>query len=253
MAEINQQADSGLIYFLIPMYNEEGNLATLHDQLSKVDKQGRTPFFVFSDDGSSDSSVEMVKELFADVQHEVLGDGSNHGPGYAFNTGFTWIVAHSKSEKDLVVTLEADNTSDLGILPQMLTIYDTGFDLVLASVYVQSGGFSKTTAFRKFVSFMGNMLMRLVFGIKVLTLSSFYRVYSVDLLRKISQRNEEIINEKGFICMVEILIKSIRLNADIIEVPMTLNSDARVGKSKMKVFKTTVNYLKFMFRNMFRK
>ena len=36
--------------------------------------------------------------------------------------------------------------------------------------------------------------------------------------------------------MLEILLKSIKLNARIIEVPMILKSDKRVGKSKMKIF-----------------
>ncbi|MEM7040483.1 MAG: hypothetical protein AAF570_26190, partial [Bacteroidota bacterium] len=74
-----------------------------------------------------------------------------------------------------------------------------------------------------------------------------------ELLKKIKANNKEIIEEPGFICMVEVLKKAIRENAHIIEVPMTLNSDARVGKSKMKVFKTMRNYIRFMFKNMFRK
>ena len=78
-------------------------------------------------------------------------------------------------------------------------------------------------------------------------------VYSVSLLAKIKKERKTIIEEHGFICMVEILIKSIRAKARIIEVPMTLRSEARVGKSKMKVFKTTMNYLKFMAKNMFKK
>ena len=234
------------------MYNEEGNLETLFQSLSNAQTLGRQPFYVFSDDGSQDRSIEKVKALFPSDQVQVLGDGSNHGPGYAFNAGFEWILQHSTSEKDIVVTLEADNTSDIGILAQMLTIFDTGFDLVLASVYVQTGGFGKTSFFRRLISFGGNMLLRMTLGIKVLTLSSFYRVYSLALLRKIKTNNPTVISEHGFICMVEILTKAIRQKARIIEVPMTLKSEARVGKSKMKIFQTTMNYLKFIGKNMFR-
>ncbi|MEM0995950.1 MAG: glycosyltransferase [Bacteroidota bacterium] len=242
-----------MIYFLVPMYNEESNLATLHQNLTSAPIGGRQPFFVFSDDGSQDRSVELVQELFPESQSYVVGDGQNYGPGHAFDVGFEWILQHSQSRDDIVVTMEADNTSDIGILPQMLTIYDTGFELVLASVYIQSGGFGETTFFRKFISFTGNMMLRLTLGIKVLTLSSFYRIYSLELLRKIKAKNGQLIAEPGFICMVEILHKAIRQQASIIEVPMTLRSEARVGKSKMKIFKTTMSYLRFMGKNMFRK
>ena len=80
-------------------------------------------------------------------------------------------------------------------------------------------------------------------------MSSFYRVYSLDLLKRVKNKFDNIIEEKGFICMLEVLLKSIKCNAKIIEVPMVLKSDKRVGKSKMKIFKTTISYLKFLFSN----
>ena len=57
-------------------------------------------------------------------------------------------------DNDKVVTVEGDNTSDLEILPVMLANSKMGFGLVLASVYAQGGGFDKTSAFRKIISFM---------------------------------------------------------------------------------------------------
>ena len=121
-----------------------------------------------------------------------------------------------------------------------------GFSLVLASVYAQGGGFSKTSFFRVLLSFVANMFLRMMFDIKVLTLSSFYRIYSVEQLQKIKTQYGIIIREAGFICMVEILIKAIKTEATVIEVPMKLRSDNRVGKSKMKIVKTIRAYIKFL-------
>ena len=91
------------------------------------------------------------------------------------------------------------------------------------------------------------MILRTVFNIKVLTISSFYRVYKISLIKKIYEKYEQIIEESGFISMLEILIKSIRCNASIIELPMILNSDNRNDKSKMKILKTSFEYLYFIF------
>ena len=203
--------------------------------------------FLFSDDGSTDKTIEFLKSHFSTTNFNILGDGVNRGPGYAFNTGFEWVLANSKnSENDIVITMEADCTSDIGILPHMMGINKMGYDLVLASVYAQGGGFDSTSFIRKFLSAIANLLFRFLFDLKVLTLSSFYRVYSVSLLQKIKQNYPAIITEYGFICMLEILVKAMKQGARIIEVPMMLKSKKRVGKSKLKVFKTTMAYFRFL-------
>jgi dolichol-phosphate mannosyltransferase len=234
-------------YFLVPVFNEELNIPTLHKEIVQV-LPGLEKFYVFVDDGSTDNTVKLLNELFAGHNFVVLGDGSNHGPGMAFNTGFEWVLDNSTDGLDKIITLEGDNTSSLEILSKMVAVSNAGFDLVLASVYAQGGGFDQTTFMRKLLSFAANQMFRFIFDIKILTLSSFYRIYNVSLVRGIKQKYEVIIDEKGFICMLEILIKAIRLDASIIEVPMKLYSKKRAGKSKMKVFKTFVGYMKFLFR-----
>ena len=234
-----------MIYLLLPVFNEEDNLPGLVDGLEST-LSGMNKFYVFVDDGSTDRSVAVLGELMKGKEHVILGDGANHGPGFAFNTGFDWIVGHSSNDADRVVTLESDNTSGREILLTMLKISDTGFDLVLASVYAQGGGFDKTGFIRKTISFVANLFLRFMFDIKVLTLSSFYRVYTVSLLRTLKSKYKIIISEKGFISMIEILVKAIRVKASIIEVPMVLYSARRKGKSKMKVMKTMMGYLRFL-------
>jgi dolichol-phosphate mannosyltransferase len=237
-----------MVYFLIPVYNEIGNLEKLCENLQRV-LPGYEKYFVFSDDGSTDGSPNKIKQMLGKEKHIVLGDGSNHGPGYAFNRGFEWILENAGDlENDLIVSLEADNTSDLKILPVMIKNAEMGFDLVLASVYAQGGGFDKTSFFRRILSLIANLVLRFAFDLKVLTLSSFYRVYRISILKKVKEKNPVIISENGFICMIEILLKAVRSDARVIEVPMMLNSLQRSGKSKMKVFKTMMSYLRFLLK-----
>lgn len=237
-----------MIYFLVPLYNEVGNLDQLCENLQKVMPE-HEKYFVFSDDGSTDGSQEKIQQLLKNEPHIVLGDGTNSGPGHAFNTGFEWILENAKNIKDdLIVTLEADNTSDLSILPIMIKNAEMGFDLVLASVYAQGGGFDKTTFFRRLVSLVANLILRFALDLKVLTLSSFYRVYHLSLIKNIKEHNSAIIHENGFICMIEILHKAVRLHAKTIEVPMMLHSTLREGESKMKVFKTMMSYFRFFLK-----
>jgi len=238
------------VYFLVPVFNEEPNLEALTPGLLSA-LPGFKKKYVFSDDGSSDNSISVLKRLFAQHDHAIVGDGKNHGPGHAFNSGFEWILADSSSKDDRIVTLEADNTSDLSILPVMFTLSNLGYNLVLASPYAQGGGFEKTSFLRKLLSAVANIFLRSVFNIKVQTLSSFYRIYHVELLRNVKTENTRIIKERGFLCMIEVLLKSIRIKARIIEVPMVVHSGKRKGKSKMKVIYTMFSYLRFLIRGIF--
>lgn len=235
-----------MIYFLIPTYNEALNIPHLYQALSSI-KHPEPITYVFSDDGSTDTTQEQIKHHFKNDSFTLLGDGVNRGPGYAFNVGFEWVLKQNPAKDDLVVTIEADGTSDLSILPAMLSLQKHGFNLVLASVYAQGGGFDKTSWLRKLVSSVANLLFRFLFDLKVLTLSSFYRVYRVELLQKIKSEKEILIQEPGFICMLEILVKAIACEAKIIEVPMILHSQKRIGKSKLKLIKTSLAYFRFLF------
>jgi len=241
-----------MIYIVIPIFNEEQNITNLYNELAAYSFE-EDYFFVFSDDGSSDTTKVEIERQFPNDKTVVLGDGINRGPGAAFNVGFEWVLSNSKNDSDKIVTIEADCTSDLGILPVMLALNHLKFDLVLASVYAQGGGFDSTGFLRKFISSVANLLYRFVFDIKVQTISSFYRVYSIALLKKVKVKYGKLIEENGFICMLEILTKAIQCEAKIIEVPMVLRSTKRLGKSKMKIVKTTLDYLKFLFKIKFKK
>ncbi len=238
-----------MIYILIPTYNEENNIPFLYEHLKKLDLED-VVFFVFSDDGSTDKTISLIEKYFQNKNYIVLSNERNYGPGRAFNRGFEWIINHSKNTQDIILTMEADCTSDVTLAPKMIKICQLNYDMVLASVYAQGGGFDKTTFLRKILSFTANFMLRFVFDIKVLTLSSFYRCYKVELIKNIKKRYNDIIKEKGFICMIEILLKAISLNAQIIEVPMVLYSERRKGKSKMKKLKTIFEYILFLIQNL---
>jgi dolichol-phosphate mannosyltransferase len=233
------------LYFLIPVYNESANLDLLaEDLLGSLPAESK--FYLFVDDASSDDTVTKIETLFRSTHYHVITKEQNRGPGDAFNLGFEWILKESDNESDIIITMEADNTSDISLLPKMVNISALDYDLVLASVYAQGGGFQKSSFIRKVISFSANMFLRFAFNIKIQTLSSFYRVYRINLIKRIKQNYNTIISEKGFVCMFEILLKAVRLNATIIEIPMVLKSLNRKDRSKMKVLRTIAHYIRYI-------
>ena len=235
------------LYFLIPVFNESANLDLLSESLQRTLLSERK-FYLFIDDKSTDDTIEKIHRLFHSKPYHIISKERNQGPGDSFNLGFEWILKQSDDESDIVITIEADNTSDIDLLPAMVAISALDYSLVLASVYVQGGGFDKTSIIRRFISFFANILLRMLFNVKIQTLSSFYRVYHIGLIKRIRENYNSIISEKGFVCMFEILLKAIRSDARIIEIPMVLKSQNRKDKSKMKVLKTMAQYIKYTFK-----
>jgi dolichol-phosphate mannosyltransferase len=80
-------------------------------------------------------------------------------------------------------------------------------------------------------------------------LSAFRRTGASSVLKRaVSLYHEEFINEEGFQCMVDILLKLRRMNLKFGEVPLILRYDRKKGKSKMKVFRTILRTLGLIAR-----
>jgi len=243
-----------MIYVMIPAYNEEANIeravCNTVQRLTAVDHE----FAIFViDDGSRDRTKEIVKRLGeADKRVNIVSHPVNLGVGQVFRTGFTKIMSLA-SDDDLIITKEADNTSDVGILPAMLEKLTEGADVVLASCYCPDGQIVGTTALRVLYSSVANWLVRFLFRMRDLyTFSSFYRIYRVKVLRRVREEyGERLIDSAGFSCMVELLVRIHRLGEfKIREVPMVLRGDARIGVSKMKIINTIMGYLALFFREL---
>lgn len=238
-----------MIHVVVPVFNEAGNAeataAQIRDRLAPLGVPYRV---VLVDDGSRDGTADVFRR--AAPEATVLAHPENRGPGAAFRTGFLHVLA-SADPLDLVVTMEGDQTSDPRVLPRMLhRVWEEGDDIVLASCYLYGGGIRGTNLHRVGLSHVANGLMKKALGLSGLaTLSSFYRVYQVSALSAMHARyGDGFIRSRGFECMVEVLYRAAQLRLRISEVPMTLDGSRRVGRSKMRVMRTSLAYLRLAAR-----
>lgn len=240
-----------MIVFLVPAYNEEKNIAKLLDKTDEQMKKLNIKYrILIVNDGSTDSTIEVVESLKDSIPLDLYSYYPNKGVGEAFRRGFQRLLSVC-SDEDIIITKEADNTSDLNILNQLIANIDRGYDVVLASCYAKGAGVIGTTLFRIFLSKCANFMIRLFFHLKdIHTYSSFYRAYRAKALKEIYRiYGEHLIEEPGFECMVELIIKFSRNKKfKITEVPMVLDGTRRVGKSKMQVLKTIKGFLKVILK-----
>lgn len=239
------------VIFVVLACNEERNIGHLLHGLSRLDHNPHSSQVIVVNDGSQDRTRDIAVSWGHSLQIEVIDHPINLGVGQGFRTGFVAALQHAGPD-DIIVTMEADNTCDLTILRQMLQQVETGSDVSLASCYAPGGAVLRTTPSRLILSKAANLMVRrLLRASEVHTYSSFYRAYRASALRRAMERyGERFIEEPGFVCMVEVLVKLHRLGLRITEVPMILDGGQRTGGSKMRIMRTIFCYVRFILRDL---
>jgi dolichol-phosphate mannosyltransferase len=234
--------------FVVPAFNEEDNLLRLFRDL-----EARPALFpagsrvIVVDDGSTDATPALVERYAGPLPVELLRFATNQGPGGAFRAGFA-AALDGRCEEALVVTLEADTTSDLDALPAMIERAAAGAELVLASVH-GGGEMHNVSRLRRVLSAGASIAVRRALGVSARTVSSFFRIYRASALRRAHNAfGERFIEEPGFACKAEILVKLAALGARIDEIPVDLDASRRIGESKMRLLPTLAGYWR-LFRH----
>jgi dolichol-phosphate mannosyltransferase len=235
------------LFFIVPVLNEAGNLENLTRGFRSLIREFGNRYslrFVFIDDGSTDQTVLLAKELTNGLNFTLLEHPKNLGPGKAFGTAFEYLTPHLQ-EQDWIVTMEGDNTSRVELLSQMFRRAEEGYEVIFASPYLYGGSIKNTSTIRIVLSSIANTFVKAFLDIEgILTVSSFFRLHRASLIKRLQTHyGTKIIEFSGFECMLEMLMKMIYINTTISEVPMVLDTKLRVGKSKMKILKTIFGYL----------
>ena len=235
-----------MIRFVIPAYNEAENIPNLMADLGpRARELGARIIFV--DDGSTDGTADVIEAHRDGLHLAVIRHQVNRGLGTAINSGLRAALGESQ-DGDAIVTLEADNTSDLDDLPAMLGKFNQGADVVLASVYAPGGRIVGVAPWRLAASRAVSNTFRHVGGLKEIhTLSSLYRVYRAGTLRRAAETyGWLLVREPGFAANVELVLKLYNAGAKVAEVPTVNDWSRRLGVSKMNLKPTVIAYGRLM-------
>jgi dolichol-phosphate mannosyltransferase len=233
-----------MIYILLPAYNEERDLPVLLERIHKAMLSSKLEYKVLLvNDGSRDRTLEVAREFAARLPMEILDHGTNKGLGAAMQTGLEF-ARRTASDEDILVAMDADNTHDPALIESMAKQIAAGSNVVIASRYQKGGEELGLAPVRKVLSRGASILLRIFFPIKgARDYTCGYRAYSVKTLqRAFCLYGPQLVEERGFTCMAEILIKLDHIGARISEVPLVLRYDFKTGPSKMKFARTIWRY-----------
>lgn len=170
------------ISIVLPVYNEKENLPILYGKLNGILKKlNRSYEIIFVDDGSKDGSYEVLKELAAgDPQVKVVQFRRNFGQTPAMAAGIDY------SEGEIIVLMDSDLQNDPEDIPRLLAKIDEGYDVVSGWRKNRKDKFFT----RKIPSWIANMIIRKISGVKVKDLGCSLKAYRKDVLKHVNLYGE---------------------------------------------------------------
>jgi dolichol-phosphate mannosyltransferase len=231
------------VAFVLPAYNEERDLPALLQRISST--MADQPFnyhVVIVDDGSKDRTAEIAEEFAKTMPVRLIRHEVNQGLGAAIQTGLSAAVKGA----DFIVTMDSDNSHDPMYVRNMVDFLNERQDvgLVIASRYRPGSEIKGLAAYRKLLSYGCLFTMKLLVPYQgVRDYSTGFRCYKASTLhRLILHYGNQMVQETGFVCQLELLLKLRSVRAKAAEIPYVLRYDLKEGVSKLRIWRTVKRY-----------
>ncbi len=159
---------SHMVSVVVPVYNEELNVAALHEEILGVcRREGYTFEIIFVDDGSSDDTVDVLRTL---SPVKVISLRRNFGQTAAMDAGI------KAARYDLVVTMDGDRQNDPNDIPKLIDhLYANKLDVVSGWRKDRKDPFAKN-----FVSRGANLLRKILINDGIHDSGCSLKVYKRD-------------------------------------------------------------------------
>lgn len=207
------------ISVVIPVYNEEGNLASLFSRLCKsMDAIGKQWEVIFINDGSRDASGALLRQYQKERPDvvRIIDFNGNFGQHTAIIAGF------ERAKGDTVVTLDADLQNPPEEIHKLIEKINEGFDVV--------GAYRKKredTFFRKYASKCVNIARDKMTNIRMKDQGCMLRAYKRNIVEGIIHTNERSM-------FIPALAYTLASNPTELEVE---HSERLAGESKYSLYK----------------
>ncbi|MFC1844193.1 glycosyltransferase [Thermodesulfobacteriota bacterium] len=194
---INSAHKHQKISIVIPIFNEQDTVVSLHEKILKVmiDNNITEYEVILIDDGSTDKSWSQIENLFKKYHKTIkaIKLRKNFGKSTALNSGF------KEADGDIIFTMDADLQDDPEEIPRFIEKLDEGFDLVSGWKIDRKDPLSKTLPSKIF-----NKITAFIAGIKLNDFNCGFKAYRKEVVKNIKIYGElhryipVLANEYGF-------------------------------------------------------
>lgn len=167
---------------VIPLLNEGENIPELYREISEVlTGINRDHEIVFVDDGSTDTSLQLLKELQQkDSSVVVVSFRKNFGQTAAMAAGFDY------ARGDVIITMDADLQNDPRDIPLLLEKVDEGFDVVTGWRYNRKDPFLN----RRLPSMIANKIISKTTGVNLHDYGCTLKAFRKEVIKTIKLYGE---------------------------------------------------------------
>jgi dolichol-phosphate mannosyltransferase len=214
---------------VIPTFNERENIGILIESIEKVFSTDKIyGSILVVDDNSPDGTSEVAYRLSESYSNiKILKRKEKLGLGSAYREGFRFALETMKA--DIVFEMDADLSHDPKFIPDFIRELEDGCDMVVGSRHIPGSEIQGWSIYRHLVSSTGNAIAKITLGIGVSDVTTGFRAYKAEALKKI---DFETITSEGYGFQIETLFRSDRVGLRVGEAPIVF-TDRRAGASKL--------------------
>ncbi|MFQ5857843.1 MAG: glycosyltransferase family 2 protein [Anaerolineae bacterium] len=167
---------------VIPLFNEADNIGALLSQLKSVlEDLNRSYEIIVVDDGSTDGSFDILKDLHRTDEHLIVVRlRRNFGQTAALAAGFGLAAG------DVLVTLDADLQNDPADIPQLLEVIEQGHDVASGWRVNRKDPFLT----RRLPSMIANWLISEITGVRLHDYGCSLKAYRREVVKSINLYGE---------------------------------------------------------------
>lgn len=159
---------------VVPVLNEQESMRQLYETLAtQLDLLGKRYEVIFVDDGSTDGTFSELKKLYDEHRGivRIIRFRKNFGKTPALVAGF------SRSQGNIVFTMDGDLQDDPEEIPHFLAKLDEGYDLVTGWKFPRLDPLSKT-----FPSYIFNSLVSRMTGVHLHDINNGFKAYRREVI-----------------------------------------------------------------------
>lgn len=166
---------------VVPVYNEEGSLRELYENIRNGLGRMHRYEIIFVDDGSTDGSARVLGEIRdRDRQRvKIIRFRRNYGKSAALSVGF------AEAAGEIVVTMDSDLQDDPAEIPGLINEIRKGFDLVSGWKKKRRDPITKTIPSRFF-----NFVTSVMTGIRMHDFNCGLKAYRNEVIKEIKVYGE---------------------------------------------------------------
>ena len=210
---------------VVPCYNEEQIIQETLEKLTATLNGSMEFELIVGNDGSSDRTAPIVREIMRRVPRIRLVEGKEH-----LGKGAILTRSLSCAEGDVVAFIDADLEIDVQFLCALLEKIESGFDLAIGSKVLHED-FSQRSMERRLATLIYNQLVRLFLGSKLHDHQAGLKAFRRSALLRILP----LLKSEGWIWDTEMLVRAQTFGCRIAEIPVKTTYQR---PSKVSLFKT---------------